>query len=129
MTQKRAAIYIRVASQSQLEESVNKQKVACEAYAKSIQMEVINLYNYVGSSAPLNQRPELQKLLSDAKNGLFDVIIVQRADRISRSILDVAIFKQRLNDIGVELVITEQMKHSSPEETIANSFLKAIIGP
>ncbi|MBP1157691.1 MULTISPECIES: recombinase family protein [unclassified Paenibacillus] len=129
MSQKRAAIYIRVGSPSQTEEAFDHQKYACENHAKSTQLKIVKIYSEVANSTPLSQRPMFQKLLSDSKKGLFDVIIVQRADRIGRDVLDVAIFKQRLTDNGVELVIAEQTKQVAPQDMFANSILEAIIGP
>ncbi|MDQ0902776.1 recombinase family protein [Paenibacillus sp. V4I7] len=126
---KRAAIYICIEKQSQIEEAINQQKIACENHAESIQLKVVKIYSDVSHSTTLTQRPMFQKLLSDSKKGLFDVIIVQRAENIGRDMLDVAIYKQRLMNNGVELVIAEQTMKASAEERIQESILELLIGP
>ncbi|NQX63766.1 recombinase family protein [Paenibacillus qinlingensis] len=118
---KRAAIYIRVGKQSQVEEAINQQKAICEQYAESAQLKVVKIYSDVSHSTPLDQRPMFQKLLSDSKKGLLDVIIVQREDRIGRDKLDVAIHKRHLLNNGVELVIAKNlMKH--PQKNISKNL-------
>ncbi|MCY9664915.1 recombinase family protein [Paenibacillus alginolyticus] len=126
MSQKRAAIYILVEKQSRVEEAIERQKIACEQYAESAQLKVVKIYSDVSHSTTLNQRPMFQKLLSESKNALFDLIIVQRADRIG-DMLDVAIYKKRLMNNGVDLVIAEHTMKESPEELIRESILQALI--
>lgn len=126
---KRAAIYICIEKQSQIEEAINQQKAACEQYAESAQLKVVKIYSDVSHSNTLNQRPMFQKLLSDSKKGLFDVIIVHRAENIGHDMLDVAIYKQCLMNNGVELVISEQSMKASVEERLQESILEFLIGP
>src|SRR5690606_15009650 len=41
-----------------------------------------------GKSAKDTNRPELQRMLSDAQDGRYDVVLVYRLDRMTRSVMD-----------------------------------------
>src|SRR5690606_9303670 len=45
-------------------------------------------YPEEGKSAKDTNRPELQRLLRDARSGMYDVILVYRLDRLTRSVID-----------------------------------------
>jgi site-specific DNA recombinase len=126
---KRAAIYIRVGKQSQVEEAINQQKAACEQYAEAAQLKVVKIYSDVSQATTLDQRPMFKKLLSDSKKGMFDVIVVQRAECIGYDMLDVSIYKHCLLKSGVELVLAEHAMKTSPEEVFAESLLESLVGP
>lgn len=86
----RCAIYRRVSTDMQREEgfSLEAQKMRLEAYAISQGWTIVDDYNDEGYSAKNMDRPELQRLLSDMEKQKFDVILVYRLDRLTRSVLD-----------------------------------------
>jgi site-specific DNA recombinase len=91
----RCAIYTRKSSEEGLEQEFNSldaQREACEAYIASQRSEgwalVREQYDDGGISGGTLDRPALQRLLSDIEDGLIDVVVVYKIDRLSRSLMD-----------------------------------------
>jgi DNA invertase Pin-like site-specific DNA recombinase len=91
----RCAVYTRKSSEEGLEQEFNSldaQREACEAYIASQRSEgwvlVRDQYDDGGVSGGTLDRPALQRLLSDIEDGLIDVVVVYKIDRLSRSLMD-----------------------------------------
>ena len=91
----RCAVYTRKSSEEGLEQEFNSldaQREACEAYIASQRSEgwalVRDHYDDGGISGGTLDRPALQRLLSDIEDGLIDVVVVYKIDRLSRSLMD-----------------------------------------
>ena len=82
---KKAAVYIRVSTQEQAQEgySVGEQKERLIAYCKAHAWNIADIYVDGGYSGANLDRPAIQKLISDI--GKFDVVLVYKLDRLSRS--------------------------------------------
>lgn len=93
----RCAVYTRKSTEEGLEQEFNSlhaQRDACEAYIASQRSEgwvsVRDQYDDSGISGATLERPALQQLLTDVEEGLIDVIVVYKIDRLSRSLADFA---------------------------------------
>ena len=93
----RCAIYTRKSSEEGLDmefNSLDAQREACEAYVASQRSEgwatIRDRYDDGGFSGGTLERPALKQLLKDIENGLIDVIVVYKIDRLSRSLMDFA---------------------------------------
>ena len=91
----RCAVYTRKSSEEGLEQEFNSlhaQREACEAYIASQRSEgwilVRDQYDDGGLSGGTLERPALKRLLSDIEDGLIDIILCYKIDRISRSLMD-----------------------------------------
>lgn len=87
----KVAGYIRVSTEEQAKEgySLDAQKERLINFCKSQDgWDLIEIYPEEGKSAKDLNRPELQKMLKDAQSGMFDVVLVYRLDRLTRSVLD-----------------------------------------
>ena len=91
----RCAIYTRKSTEEGLEQEFNSlqaQREACEAYIKSQKHEHWTLlpteYDDGGYSGGNMERPALKRLLADVQNGLIDIIVVYKIDRLTRSLMD-----------------------------------------
>lgn len=86
----KVAIYVRVSTDEQAKHgySIAAQEERLLAYCTSQDWEVVKMYKDEGFSAKDLQRPKLQRLLGDLKSGMFDVVLVYRLDRLTRSVLD-----------------------------------------
>ena len=91
----RCAIYTRKSTEEGLEQEFNSlqaQREACEAYIKSQKHEnwqlLPNEYDDGGYSGGNMERPALKRLLQDVQNGLVDIIVVYKIDRLTRSLMD-----------------------------------------
>jgi site-specific DNA recombinase len=84
------ACYLRVSTTEQSEEgySISAQKNRLEAFCTSQGWDVVRWYVDEGISAKDTKRPELQRLLKGVQKKAFDVVLVYRLDRLTRSVLD-----------------------------------------
>ena len=94
---RRCAIYTRKSSEEGLDmefNSLDAQREACEAYIASQRAEgwvlVRDRYDDGGVSGGTLERPALKRLLADIEDGLVDVIVVYKIDRLSRALMDFA---------------------------------------
>jgi DNA invertase Pin-like site-specific DNA recombinase len=93
----RCAIYTRKSTEHGLElefNSLHAQREACEAYIKSQASEgwtcLPRRYDDPAFSGGNLERPALQRLLKDIEQGLVDVVVVYKIDRLTRSLADFA---------------------------------------
>ena len=93
----RCAIYTRKSTEEGLEKEFNSlhaQREACEAYVASQRSEgwalIREPYDDGGVSGGTLDRPSLKRLIEDIEEGLVDVIVVYKIDRLSRSLADFA---------------------------------------
>src|SRR5436853_3244067 len=94
---RRCAIYTRKSSEEGLEQDFNSlhaQREACEAFIKSQASEGWRLvkthYDDGGISGASMERPALQNLLGHIRQGLVEVVVVYKVDRLTRSLADFA---------------------------------------
>jgi site-specific DNA recombinase len=100
-----AAIYIRVSTEEQTEGwSLEAQRCLCQALAQSRGWSVYKIYEEPGQSAKTDRRPAFQRMMWDAEWQRFDVILVHKLDRFSRSLPGVVSNVARLKRAGVGLV-------------------------
>ena len=85
MIMPKVAIYIRVSTQEQAQEgySIPAQKERLMAYCKAKDWSIADIYVDGGFSGANIQRPALQKLIAEIN--LFDIVLVYKLDRLSRS--------------------------------------------
>ena len=80
--QPRVAIYLRVSTQDQ---SCELQRRELMAYAEARGWEIVDCYEDKASGTH-GERPQLKRLLSDAKSRKFDVLLCWKLDRLFRSL-------------------------------------------
>ena len=82
----KAAIYTRVSTEEQRDYgySIDGQIRELKDYCKRKKYDVVDIYNDAGFSGKNMNRPELERLLKDIKNGLIDVIVAIKVDRLTR---------------------------------------------
>ena len=111
---KRCALYIRVSTLHQANGySLETQKALLVRHARDKGYEVAGIYRDVGLSAKNTNRPELQRLLADARERRFDLVLVWRIDRISRSLRDLKWLIDELHEHGVEFAAADQQFDTS----------------
>lgn len=82
----KAAIYTRVSTEEQRDYgySIDGQLRELKDYCKKKKYDVVDIYNDAGFSGKNMNRPELERLLKDIKNGIIDVIVAIKVDRLTR---------------------------------------------
>lgn len=111
----RCAVYTRKSSEEGLEQEFNSlhaQREACEAYIASQRSEgwvlVRDEYDDGGISGGTLERPALQRLLTDIEDGLVDVVVVYKIDRLSRLLTDFSKMVEVFDRNGVTFVSVTQ---------------------
>ena len=100
----RTAIYARFSTELQHERSIEDQFALCRAYAAKNGLEVAAVYDdRARSGASILGRDGLMRMMDAARDGAFDVILVEALDRLSRDQEDLAGIWKRLNFLGIEL--------------------------
>ena len=118
----RCAVYTRKSSEEGLElafNSLQAQREAAEAYIASQKHEgwvcLPKHYDDGGFTGGNMERPALKDLLRDIENGLIDVVLTYKVDRLSRSLLDFALLMGTFDKSGVTFVsITQQFNSTTP---------------
>ena len=126
----RAALYARVSPEEQVEGyGIDAQKRAFRALCESKEWESVKEYVDEGKSAHndnIDSRPEFKKMLSDAIQGKFDVLVVHKLDRFSRNLRTTIEYFDKLQKGGVSFVsISEQMDFTSPIGKVQLALLGA----
>ena len=100
----RAAIYARFSSELQDARSITDQISLARKYAEGRSLTPAGVYEDAAiSGASVINRPGLQRLLTDAGAQMFDVLITESLDRLSRSQADIAALYERLCFLGVRI--------------------------
>jgi DNA invertase Pin-like site-specific DNA recombinase len=100
----RTAIYARFSTELQQERSIEDQIALCRAYAAKNGLDVVGAFDdRARSGASILGRDGLMRMMDAARDGAFDVILVEALDRLSRDQEDLAGLWKRLNFLGIEL--------------------------
>src|SRR5919106_79534 len=100
----RAVIYARYSSDNQREASIEDQVRLARAHIESRGWTYLHAYNDRAFSGASALRPGYQRLLADARDGQFDVVVAEALDRLSRDQEDVAALYKQLTFAGVRIV-------------------------
>lgn len=104
---KRVAIYMRVSSDKQVQEgeSIPAQRDALRKYIDAHDnMVCAGEYLDDGISGTKEDRDELQRMLSDVREGKIDLILVTKLDRLYRSIRHYLNLQDTLDQCGVDWI-------------------------
>jgi site-specific DNA recombinase len=112
---RRCAIYTRKSSEEGLEQDFNSlhaQREACAAFIRSQASEgwrlVKTAYDDGGLSGASMERPALKRLLDHIRQGLIEVVVVYKVDRLTRSLTDFARMVELFDARQVSLVAVTQ---------------------
>ncbi len=110
----RAAVYIRVSSEMQLDGySLGEQEAHCRQYAVARGWEVVKVYVDEAESAKTADRPQFQQMMRGAAAGEFEAIVVFRFDRFARNRRDMENYLYALDQMGVAVYsATEKIDRS-----------------
>ncbi len=84
-------------------------------YAHTRGWEIFQEYRDIGESGSKDSRPELNRLLEDARKRRIDGILVWKLDRFGRSLKSLVTTLEELRALGVQFVsYTENLDFSTP---------------
>lgn len=131
MKENRVAIYIQdvAIGQNEAGESVNIQMEyfnnICEQQGKGM---VAMYVDKVVSGRSIVDRIELQKLINDSSNNLFDEVWVLKANQVARNVLDLLEIVKTLGDNGVTFrSITEPYDTATVAGTLMMGMLASFV--
>ncbi|MFD3220587.1 cassette chromosome recombinase CcrB [Staphylococcus saprophyticus] len=112
MKKKRIGGYIRVSTEKQvMGYSIEGQITQIEQYCQFNGYELVDIYVDRGISGKSMNRPELQRMLNDAKNGKLDCVMVYKTNRLARNTSDLLTIVEELHRQNVEFFsLSERME-------------------
>lgn len=127
---KRVAIYCRVSTVEQAEEgySIDEQNLKIREYCEREGHEIYNLYEDRGISGKnITNRPGIKQLLHDATNNKFDLVIVWKLNRISRTLLHILNIVEVLDKNNIAFrSLTENFETETPSGKLQLNIMGAI---
>lgn len=100
----RAAIYARFSSHNQRSESIDIQVEKSREYCADNGLDVVRVYSDYAQTGRDVKRVEFQRMMEDAKRGIFDYVVIYKVTRIMRNRDEMALARIRLRKAGVEIL-------------------------
>ena len=111
---KRAALYARVSTR-QHGQNPETQLLPLRDLCTARGFIIIDEYVDIGISGAKSSRPELDRLMIDAKRRRFDVVLVFRFDRFARSVKHLVTALEEFHALGIDFVsLNESIDTSTP---------------
>ncbi len=101
----KAVVYARVSTRGQNPEN---QLLALRKYAEARGLEIVQFYVDVGQSGGKASRPELDRLMMDARRRKFNVVLVARLDRLARSLKQLVMTLDELRELGISFTSLQE---------------------
>jgi site-specific DNA recombinase len=123
------AAYIRVSQERNARNGygLEAQRADVLRYVEYKELGEVRFYVEAGVSGYERDRPELERLLADAKAGGIDVAIFPSIDRAGRSVKDVIEIDAALREAGVKIVfLREGIDTSTPTGELFRNIMAAV---
>lgn len=104
MAKRRAAIYARFSSHNQRSESIEIQVENSTRYCRENGLDVVRVYTDYAKTGRNADRVEFQRMMDDARLGLFDFVVIYKVTRIMRNRDEMALARIMLRKAGVEIL-------------------------
>ncbi len=104
---KRVAIYIRVSTLDQAREgySLDAQEKTLRKWCDDRRYEIFDLYADKGiSGKDIEHRPDMNRLLKDAREGKFNVVLFWALSRFTRSVSDLYSTMEKFQKWNIDMV-------------------------
>ena len=120
-----ARIYARYsAGSNQTDQSIEGQLRTCKQFIEKKGFKYAGYYADRHISGKTDKRPEFQRMISDAEQGEFDVLVVYSTDRFSRNKYDSAIYKKKLSDLGIKIYYAAENIPEGPEGILMEALME-----
>ena len=115
----KAVIYARVSGEEQKQgRTIESQIKELEDFIVENNYQLLDKYIDDGCSGALLNRPELDRLRDDASRGLFDAVVVNDVDRLSRELTHLGIIKKDLESKGIKLIFKKLPNNNDPASNL-----------
>jgi DNA invertase Pin-like site-specific DNA recombinase len=120
----KAGIYTRVSTENQ---SVDMQLSDLRSFAKQRGFNVYKEYCDIGVSGSKDSRPQLDKLMDDARKKKINIVLVWKFDRFARSTRHLINALHEFNHLGIHFIsFTENIDTSSPAGKVLFAIISAM---
>lgn len=120
-----AVIYARFSSHTQTEQSIEGQLRDCHEFARRNGLSIVGEYIDRALTGRYADRPDFQRMITDAAKRQFTQIIVWKLDRFARNRYDSAIYKHKLRQHGVKVISAMENIGDNPEGILLEALLEA----
>ena len=91
------------------------------------EFQIVDTYVDVGISGAKDRRPELDRLMQDARKRRFDVVFVARFDRFARSTKHFVLALEEFNSLGIDFIsLNESIDTSTPMGRMVFTVIAAV---
>src|SRR5262249_34889448 len=112
-TQRHVALYARCSTRDK--QNVDTQLIPLREFARQRGIEIAGEYVDLGWSGAKERRPQLERLMADAKKKKLDAVLVWRFDRFARSTKHLLTALAEFQSLGVDFIsYTELIDTSTP---------------
>ncbi len=118
---RRAALYARCSTQDQ---HADAQLWPLQEYAERRGLEARIFVDH-GVSGARDRRPALDKMMAAVRRREVDLLVIQKLDRLARSVAHLTALAQELDALGVDLVVVDQDLNTA---TPAGKLLFHVLG-
>lgn len=116
-----AVSYTRYSSDKQQRSSITAQLKDIHEFAEKNHIRIIEDYIDEAQSGTNDRRINFQRMIRDAPNGEFQLVLVHRMDRWARNVEDAMTYRKRLKLFGVQLIgVLDFHDDASPEGSFFN---------
>lgn len=124
--QVKVVIYARYSSHGQQEQSIDGQLRDCYAFAERQGYSVVTEYIDRALTGRNDDRPDFQRMLTDAKKKQFQFILVWKLDRFARNRYDSAVHKAELKKYGIRVISATENITDEPEGIMLEGLLESL---
>src|SRR5215469_7659123 len=123
---KRAALYMRISTKNH-GQTTDTQALALREYAQHRGFTVIDEYRDEGISGAKDRRPQLDRLMADARKRRFDAVLVARFDRFARSTKHLVMALEEFSSLGINFIsLNESIDTSTPMGKMVFTVVAAV---
>ena len=123
---RKVALYARVSTKHNGQDP-ETQLVALREYVTARGLEIAGEYVDIGISGAKDRRPELERLMQDARRRHFDAVLVARFDRFARSVRHLVMALDEFNSLGINFVsLSESIDTSTPMGKMVFTVIAAV---
>lgn len=123
-----AAIYARKSKFTEKGDSITNQINLCKQHLQGLGISKFKIYKDEGFSGKNIDRPEFLKMLEDAKQKKFGILICYKLDRISRSVADFSNLVNDLEKLNISFISVNEQFDTSTAMGRAMMYICSVFG-
>jgi DNA invertase Pin-like site-specific DNA recombinase len=108
-------------------QTTDTQALALREYAERREFQIVDEYADEGISGAKDRRPQLDRLMADARKRRFDAVLVARFDRFARSTKHLVLALEEFSSLGIDFIsLNESIDTSTPMGRMVFTVVAAV---